>query len=143
MNNKCNLWGTNLWMHQIWMYHRREKTMNNIKMQLTGCAERPNNVFHHLASNTKNINPTMGNGCSSWWQSWTCSTIWWNCVCTTTMVICNPMLLLPKTCAPIPITRWVGFQNQQPTPNVDLVATNSKMEWIQLFNRSEQLCHIN
>jgi hypothetical protein len=32
MNNNCNLWEMNLWMHQTRMQHRREKVMNNIKM---------------------------------------------------------------------------------------------------------------
>jgi hypothetical protein len=34
VNNKCNLWEMNLWMHQTWMMqHKGEKSMNNIKMQ--------------------------------------------------------------------------------------------------------------
>ncbi len=49
---------------------------------------------------------------------------------------------LPKTDAFTPITTSIGFQNHPPNTNTNLVPTNSKMGWLHLLNRLEQLRHI-
>ncbi len=93
MNNKCNLWEMNLWMHQTWKQDKKGKSQwKTSKCSKIGCVKKPNKAFNHSLRNTINNNPTIGNECSSWWQSWTYSIIWWSCLHMTTMAICNPRL---------------------------------------------------
>jgi len=49
---------------------------------------------------------------------------------------------LPKTHAPTPIATFIGFENQPPNIDINLVPTNLEMECFQLLKRLEQLCHI-
>ncbi len=87
MNNKCNLWGMNKWMHQNANVAQKVEAYYNIKLHIIDCAKRPNYVFNHSPSDT------MGSKCSQWWQSWTCSIVRWSCFHTTIMAINNPKLL--------------------------------------------------
>jgi hypothetical protein len=61
----CNTEGKNQW--------------TTLKCSRIGCAEKPSNVLNHSSITTTNNNLTMGNECLSWWQSWICSAVWWNC----------------------------------------------------------------
>lgn len=75
--------------------------------------ERPSYVFNHSSTNTTNINPTTGSEFSPWWQSWTCSTIWWSCLHMTTMAICNPILLSTKNLCTYNVRLLVFKTNNQ------------------------------
>jgi hypothetical protein len=55
----------------------------------------------------------------------------------------TPSFKLPRTDVSTPITTFVGFQNQPPHTNINLVPTNLKMERLHLLNMLEELCHIN
>jgi hypothetical protein len=48
-----------------------------------------------------------------------------------------------KTNVPTPIVIFVGLQNHQPNPNIDLVTISLEMEQIQFTNKLEQLHHFN
>jgi hypothetical protein len=50
---------------------------------------------------------------------------------------------IPKTNVPTPTIIFVGLQNNQPNPNIDLVTIGLEMERIQFTNKLEQLHHIN
>ncbi len=50
---------------------------------------------------------------------------------------------LPITNGSTPITTVASFQNQPLHTNINLVPTNSELEWLHLFNKLEQLRHIN
>jgi hypothetical protein len=55
----------------------------------------------------------------------------------------TPSYYLPRRGAPTSIETFAGFQKQPPNTNINLVPTNLKMERLQLFNRLEQLRHID
>ncbi len=50
---------------------------------------------------------------------------------------------LLKSGASTLITTLPGFENQPSHTNIHLVPTNLEMEQLHLFNRLEQLCHVN
>jgi hypothetical protein len=55
----------------------------------------------------------------------------------------TPSYYLPKFGAPTLIATSIDFQNQPSITNINLVLINLEMERLQLFNRLEQLCHID
>jgi len=55
----------------------------------------------------------------------------------------TPCYNLPRMSGSTLITTFVGFQNQPPHTNIHLVPINLEMEQFHLFNKLEQLRHIN
>jgi hypothetical protein len=55
----------------------------------------------------------------------------------------TPGYYLPKTNAPTPIATSISFQNQSLITNINLVPINLNVEQLQLFNKLEQLRHID
>jgi hypothetical protein len=49
----------------------------------------------------------------------------------------TPRYNLSKSNASTPIVTFVGFQNHPPNTNINLIPTNSEMEWLHLFNKLE------
>ncbi len=127
--HKCNTKGRSQW--------------TTSKCSWNDYAKKPNHALNRSSSNITHINPTACGECSSWWQSWTNLAIWQSCIRKITMAICNPRLLFTHNqCTYTNYNIWC-FQNQPLTTNINLVPTNSKMEWFQLLKNLEKLRHIN
>jgi hypothetical protein len=52
-------------------------------------------------------------------------------------------IFIPIIGVPTPITFFYGLQSSQPSPNMDLVPINTKIEQIHLINKLKQLCYID
>jgi hypothetical protein len=138
-NNKCNLWEMNWWMHQTRSNTTSKSQCSKSKCRWTCC--------------------TQGIGHTKWHHKSCSNNGQWIFTMVATTNLFKILMKLSQhnnhgNLQPLVISctqnkcintnnKFIGLQDLEPNPNINLVIANSKMEWIQLTNQLEQLCHIN